>query len=230
MLGLFLIFVAGLVWWPASTTTPRMRIVSRWWSRRINGRQRHKNLEADKLRDNARVVRELASLLRSGQTLDGALTNLGNIEEHDASVVRALGALKLRHRGEWGGQRTGASTAESSESRLLERLEWCVDICAESGAPLAHVLDQLADDVEASLDARRSFDVAMAGPRATTTLLTWLPVLGLFGATIFGVDLFSTFGSSLAGQLALGLGVGLWFANRWWCRWLLVRSTCQAVG
>lgn len=229
MLGLVLIFLAGILWWPATTNRNTKSWLQRWRIKTAVHGATERNLRAEDLRHHARVVRELASLLRSGQNLDAALVQLARIEAHDSSLVHVLGSLRIHH---------GASVSEprinaldnATNSRLLERLQWCVQICAESGAPLAQVLDQLADDLEASIDARRSFDVAMAGPRATSRLLTWLPALGLLGAALFGIDLYTTFVSSLAGQLTVGVGVGLWFVNRWWCRWLLARCTREAVG
>lgn len=230
MLGLLLVLIAGCLWWPAATYKPRISWATRWWAEHASLERQQKDLQANELRHNARVVRELASLLRSGQTLETALENLVLIEKQAGSAAPAISALRLHRSSNWAKDVPMNENNEQYENRLLNRLECCVQICAESGAPLAQVLDHLADDLEANLDARRTFDVAMAGPRATTRLLTWLPVVGLAGAILLGIDLRGIFTSSFAGQMSLVLGALLWLANRWWCRWLLLHCTRQAVG
>lgn len=230
MLGIVLVALAVYLWWAAPCASrPAGKAARRWLPRWVLPRKQP-DLQAAELRESARVVRELASLLRSGQNLDTALEHLVLIERNAGSALQALTSLRLRRGATWMVEQDPAGATDRHQRWLLTRLEWCVQISAESGAPLAQVLDHLADDLEATLETRRTFDVAMAGPRATTRLLTWLPVLGLLGAALFGIDILPTFSTTPVGQVALVLGVLLWLANRWWCRWLLDRCTRKAVG
>ena len=72
-------------------------------------------------------------------------------------------------------------------------------------------------------------NAAMAGPRATTRLLTWLPVAGLGAGFILGIDVGTTLLTSWTAQLSLAVGAGLWALNRIWCRRLLAATTAQAL-
>jgi len=177
-----------------------------------------------------RVVRELAGLLRSGKQLDAAMQLLLRIEAGETNpAARALSALYVQRQTRWTQPPGAVAGLDGEAGHLLRRLHWCFEICEQSGAPLAEVLERLAEDLEAAQDARRTLDVALAGPRATTRLLTWLPLLGLLSGALFGIDVFTVLAESALARVAVLLGLGLWAANRLWCRLLLTRSTREAV-
>lgn len=229
MSGILLVALAVYLWFPASNRTANTGSSVHTWLRRLR-RGARTDEHAKLLAEHARIVRELASLLRSGQNLDTALRNLVLIEKDASVAVKAISTLRLNQQAPWAADQATVPLDSRHHQWLLSRLQWCVQICAESGAPLAEVLDHLAQDLEATLDARRTFDVAMAGPRATTRLLTWLPLVGLCAAGLLGIDVVATFTGSLLGQASLATGLILWAANRWWCRWLLQQCTQQVVG
>lgn len=97
-------------------------------------------------------------------------------------------------------------------------------LAAELGAPLADQLDRVGDAlaVEAELEGDRR--AALAGPRATATVLSWLPVLGLVLGTGMGADPLGVLLGGGVGSLAGVLGAGALLAGRWWTRVLLSRA------
>ncbi|KQR65569.1 hypothetical protein ASF98_10735 [Arthrobacter sp. Leaf337] len=116
--------------------------------------------------------------------------------------------------------------SESRERRIWGELAACFDIAAASGCPLAGVLTRLAAQLEVEDDAEAARQTALAGPKATVTLLTWLPVLGLGLGVALGVDPLSILLGTPLGIAALAAGVVLTVAGRIWSA-RLVRS---AIG
>lgn len=116
--------------------------------------------------------------------------------------------------------------ANSREQRIWGELAACFDIAAASGCPLAEVLTRLAAQLEVEDDAEAARQTALAGPKATVTLLTWLPLLGLGLGAALGVDPLSILLGTPLGMAALAAGVVLTAAGRIWSA-KLVRS---AIG
>lgn len=182
--------------------------------------QRQHELELD-----AQSLRELAALLRSGLLFDQAVQALLEVRGESSPVAVALQQLKAHKRL----SHNQPLKVDGHASSSVRRLHWCLQLSARSGAPLADVFDQLAQDVEADLSAHQSFEAAMAGPRATTKLLTWLPIVGLGAGFLMGIDVVDTLLSSTAAQASFVGGIFLWSANRIWCRKLLNTITAQAL-
>lgn len=112
------------------------------------------------------------------------------------------------------------------ERRIWGELAACFDIAEASGCPLAEVLTRLAAQLEVEDDAEAARQTALAGPKATVTLLTWLPLLGLGLGVALGVDPLSILLGTPLGTAALAAGVILTLAGRIWSA-RLVRS---AIG
>ncbi|MBO9555465.1 MAG: type II secretion protein F [Cellulomonas sp.] len=92
------------------------------------------------------------------------------------------------------------------------------------GAPLAAVLERLAGAVAADAEAEAEVRAAVAGPRATARVLTWLPLLGLVVGAALGADPVGAVARGGAGALAALLGVALLVAGRAWTGALLRRA------
>jgi tight adherence protein B len=106
--------------------------------------------------------------------------------------------------------------AAGREPRIWLELAACFDIAEASGCPLAEVLARFAAQLEVEDDADAARETALAGPKATVSLLTWLPVMGLGLGMALGVDpLAMLFGTPL-GMAALAAGVALTIAGRIW--------------
>lgn len=106
--------------------------------------------------------------------------------------------------------------AAGREPRIWLELAACFDIAEASGCPLADVLARFAAQLEVEDDADAARQTALAGPKATVSLLTWLPAMGLGLGMALGVDpLAMLFGTPL-GMAALAAGVALTAAGRIW--------------
>ncbi|WP_345470402.1 type II secretion system F family protein [Glutamicibacter ectropisis] len=179
--------------------------------------------------EDARVIRELSALLRSGLSFHPAVDALLDVESDSGNIVQALKDLQATQRlNNQNGNRQGE--AARTEHSAVQRLHWCLQISQRSGASLAEVLERLAEDLESALVAQQSFDAAMAGPKATTKLLTWLPLVGFGFGLLVGIDVLGTLVSSWAAQLSVAVGAALWVANRVWCRRLMLSTSAQALS
>jgi len=198
-----------------------------WKTWRDSGRPNHATNHS--LNEDARIIRELSALLRSGLGFYPAVDALLDVEQGTGYIVLALRDLQATHR-LTDQNASGTTSGYLAESAAVQRLHWCLQISQQSGASLAEVLERLAEDLESALVAQQSFDAAMAGPRATTKLLTWLPLVGFCFGLLVGIDVIGTLISSWAAQLSVGIGAALWIANRVWCQRLMRSTTAQALS
>lgn len=122
---------------------------------------------------------------------------------------------------------TEFSRADSRELRIWCELAACFDIAEASGCPLADVLARFAAQLELEDDAEAARQTALAGPKATVSLLTWLPLMGLGLGIALGVDPLAILIGTPLGMAALAAGVGLAIAGRIWSA-RLVRAAAGA--
>jgi len=102
--------------------------------------------------------------------------------------------------------------------------------CAEiGGAPVAAVLDAVSTTLRADTEADRARQAALAGPRATMAVLTWLPVAGIGLGLGMGVDAVAVLVTTAPGWGCLGLGTALWWAGRRWMAALLRQAETASV-
>ncbi|HET6816681.1 MAG TPA: type II secretion system F family protein [Mycobacteriales bacterium] len=146
-------------------------VVSAVLRRRADGRLRARRQDAV-----VDVVFALAAELRAGRTpaqaLAGAAESTDVLRAHLSDAARAV--------------RSGTPAAEPL--RALSQLRGCEvfasvgaawQVTEQAGGAVAEVLDRLGATLDADAADRRAFDAALAGPRASMTLLAGLPVLGL---------------------------------------------------
>lgn len=110
----------------------------------------------------------------------------------------------------------GPRGAERKERAVWVELAACFDVAEASGCPLADVLTRFAAHLEAEDDAAAARQTALAGPRATVQILTWLPFLGLGLGVLLGVNPSTVLLGSPFGVAALGVGIVLTAAGRIW--------------
>jgi tight adherence protein B len=103
----------------------------------------------------------------------------------------------------------------------LACLAVALDGCEQAGAPLAPSLEGLAGALRAHEEARRDRETALAAPRATATLMTALPGVGLLLGAALGADPLPVLFGTPVGRAALLLGATFWLAGRWWIRRLV---------
>ncbi|WP_461164633.1 type II secretion system F family protein [Arthrobacter sp. R4-81] len=111
---------------------------------------------------------------------------------------------------------TSAYPGSSRNRRIWGELAACSDIAEASGCPLADILTRFAAQLEAEDDADAARQTALAGPKATVKLLTWLPFLGLALGTALGVDPLKILLGTPYGIAALVAGILLTVAGRAW--------------
>jgi tight adherence protein B len=105
-----------------------------------------------------------------------------------------------------------------------EPLAWVGLACSVSqtcGAPLSEVLDGIAATVRAEVDAQRERESALAGARATATVLSWLPLAGIGLGLLTGENLVQVLVTTTPGRACLAVGVSFWVAGRAWMSWLI---------
>ncbi|NKX53408.1 type II secretion system F family protein [Arthrobacter mobilis] len=136
----------------------------------------------------------------------------GRAAELGLSVVDAL-----RHD-------SGGAPAGPRFQRVWTELAACWEISELTGAPLAVLLENFADHLQHELDTAAARRTALAGPRATSVLLTWLPLLGLGLGMLMGVDPLGMLLGTPAGWMVLAAGAGLLAAGRMWSRRLVAHA------
>lgn len=132
-----------------------------------------------------------------------------------AAAIRSAGAAVSGGPGVWRNWDSRAGE-DLCERRVWFQLAACFDIAEASGCPLAEVLTRFAAQLEAEDDAEAARQTALAGPRATVRLLTWLPFLGLALGVLLGVDPVRVLLGSPFGMAALAAGGALTAAGRIW--------------
>uniref|UniRef100_UPI001F16EA43 type II secretion system F family protein n=1 Tax=Puerhibacterium puerhi TaxID=2692623 RepID=UPI001F16EA43 len=145
------------------------------------------------------VVAQVAALLRSGAPPGAAWSRATGVPVDGAGVPdeEALAAVV-------GGPEHARSVAAATRLAL------------EVGAPLGRVLEAVSDTLVAEAEAQAERDAALAGPRATARVLQWLPAAGALLGWVLGADPVATATDGGAGSAAVGLGLVLLAAGRWW--------------
>ncbi|MCU1547072.1 MAG: hypothetical protein JWO29_23 [Arthrobacter sp.] len=172
-------------------------------------------------------------LLYAGEASQGRLSDDGGgpgpaLAPDSVALLAAARAAALRGssvaeaiRGAGPASPTGQSRGNGAGAAGCERRVWgelaaCFDIAEASGCPLADVLTRFAAQLEAEEDAEAARQTALAGPKATVRLLTWLPLLGLGLGMLLGVDPVTILLGTPPGMAALAAGVVLTAAGRIW--------------
>ena len=119
----------------------------------------------------------------------------------------------------------GTRMRPHSHERLYD-LQLSLRMSESAGAPLATSLERAAEHADALL-GRQS---ALAAPRATGRILSWLPLLGLGLGVLMGSDPVGVLTGSILGALTGLLGLGLAFAGRRWTAALVHRAEVESAA
>lgn len=201
-----------------------------------------------------RVVQQLAALLKGGRSPGRLWEELwilygrpkgsregvpaqGSLTPASLAVIAAARAAAangtpvsaaIRRSLAAGGPAQRGVSRHDRDVRIWSELAACFDIAEASGCPLADVLTRFAAQLEVEDDADAARQTALAGPKATVSLLTWLPVLGLGLGTALGVDPVAVLLGTPLGLAALAAGAGLTVAGRIWSAKLV--ATAATAG
>ena len=112
----------------------------------------------------------------------------------------------------------------------LHDLQLSLRMSESAGAPLATSLERAAEHAEERIDALMGRQSALAAPRATGRILSWLPLLGLGLGVLMGSDPVGVLTESVLGALTGLLGLGLAFAGRRWTATLVHRAEVESTA
>ena len=118
------------------------------------------------------------------------------------------------------GERGGGDAVDDPLARVV--LAWRMS--ARTGAPLAEVLARVRADLADGAATRRDVQAAVAGPKASASLLALLPMLGLALGAAMGADPVAILIATPAGRILLCLGVVLDAAGVLWSNRLVRRA------
>ncbi len=112
----------------------------------------------------------------------------------------------------------------------LHDLQLSLRMSESAGAPFATSLERAAEHAEERIDALLGRQSALAAPRATGRILSWLPLLGLGLGVLMGSDPVGVLTGSILGALTGLLGLGLAFAGRRWTAVLVHRAEVESAA
>lgn len=124
---------------------------------------------------------------------------------------------------------SGTRMRPHSRERLHD-LQLSLRMSESAGAPLATSLERAAEHAEERIDALLGRQSALAAPRATGRILSWLPLLGLGLGVLMGSDPVGVLTGSILGVLTGLLGLGLAFAGRRWTAALVHRAEVESAA
>ncbi|ADG75661.1 conserved hypothetical protein [Cellulomonas flavigena DSM 20109] len=160
--------------------------------------------------DLASVLHAVSARVRAGAPPGAAWgAVLGQTVTGDVPAVEALTAV------------VGDRSATRARARAVVA---GAHVAAETGAPLADVLEHLADAVAADAEQAGELESALAGPRATARVLAALPVLGLLVGAGMGARPWDVLTDGGFGSAVAVTGVGLLVAGQVWVQALLRRA------
>jgi tight adherence protein B len=111
------------------------------------------------------------------------------------------------------GEEVSAALAADS---ALSGLSVACAVAGQAGTPLATVLHTVRADLLADHEVRRAVQTALAGPRASATLLALLPVVGIAMGIGMGADPVRVLLHTAPGMIAATLGVLLDLGGMLW--------------
>jgi tight adherence protein B len=173
------------------------------------------------------VLDAIAPALRAGlspsRAVELAVASAG-VSSEPAHLSAALGAAVRSGRA---ASQLWRGLAERSGSAELQFVAGAWRLSESTGAPLAEAVERAAERLRDARTRRRRVAVAVAGPRATVTVLTLLPVVGPVFALACGLGPAELYLGSPAAAISALVGCALAVAGRLWCR-RLVRSALRA--
>ncbi|WP_179210950.1 type II secretion system F family protein [Cellulomonas iranensis] len=177
--------------------------------------------------DLATVLHAVASQLRAGVPPPDAWRSVLGVPGADDGTPPAPALLAVgrvgRGAGRVGARRAGGRDDAAHRARVRAVLAG-TRVAAETGAPLADVLADLADAVAADAEQSADLAAALAGPRATGRVLVLLPVLGLLVGAAIGARPWAVLTGGGVGSALGAAGLVLAAAGHAWVRALLRRA------
>lgn len=152
----------------------------------------------------------LADALRAGLTPATAVAQVDDSEDHLLAPVRAA----ITMGGDVPDALRQAATRPGAETLDAVASAW--QIAERCGAPLADVLDSLAENAGHERELQRQVAAGVGPARATAHLMAFLPVFGVVIGRGLGTDPIAIITGTTVGAACLLMGVCLACAGLWW--------------
>ncbi|ANY06448.1 type II secretion system F family protein [Pseudonocardia sp. HH130630-07] len=184
-----------------------------WFVRRRLATRRAAARDTAAAAELAGALARITDELRTGAHPAAALAG----HDHDGPVVRALiepAAVAARI-----GEPVPDAlrrAAHGPAGRDVERVAAAWDLADRHGVPLAALLDGLLDDIRWRIAHGARVRAQLAGPRATASVLTGLPLAGIGLGQLMGIAPLEVLRTGLHGPLLLGAGVLLTLGGAAW--------------
>jgi tight adherence protein B len=114
--------------------------------------------------------------------------------------------------------------APAADAAALRQLVVALDVSERTGSAAGPTLNRLAEGLREAEAAAGERESALAGPRASATVLGVLPLAGLAMGGLLGADPLHVLVGTGPGRVSLVLGCGLWAVGRLWSRALVRRA------
>ncbi|NMH90669.1 secretion system protein [Pseudonocardia bannensis] len=193
-------------------------LVAGVWEHR-GRRRRAEQVGADAGAELADALARITDELRAGAHPAAALAGV----DGDGPLARAaLGpAASAARLGDGVPAALTRSAGHPAVAADIARIAGAWALAERHGAPLADLLQGACSDLRWRVAHGRQVRAQLAGPRATATVLTALPVLGLGLGQLMGADPLGVLRDGFPGQVLLVLGVGLVAAGVLWTEHIL---------
>ena len=184
---------------------------------RLRLRSRSITIQKRRASEIAEVIDALAAELGAGVLPARALAHL---VEDIPSLGSVAAATHL------GGGIPDALRFVSSQpgAEVLAELASAWEVSERSGAPMARVLDRLADRMRDERELRREVDAGLGPARSTARIMAVLPVFGLAMGASAGANPLRTLTATLVGSLCLAGGSTLACAGISWVDAIAARA------
>jgi tight adherence protein B len=171
--------------------------------------------------DAAELCGRLAALAEAGLPPSRAWDALRSGRGPAAEAAEVVAAMLEAGGSAPEGLRLAAGRLGGPGAVALDWLATVSEVVERSGAPSAFVLDRISHGMLAEIARASERETALAGPRTTATLLSWLPLVGLLLGALTGANPVSALAGSPVGWGCGALGVGFWLVGRAWIRHLV---------
>jgi len=167
----------------------------------------------------AEALARICDELRAGAHPGAALAGI----DADGAAARAAlqPALAAAELGETVPTALARAAAPAGLAADVDRVTAAWTLSDRHGVPLATVLAAVAADLRWRVEFGNRVRAELAGPRATATVLTLLPLLGLAFGQLMGADPLGVLRDGLLGTLLLGCGTLLTAAGVAWSEHIL---------
>lgn len=168
------------------------------------------------------MVAEVASRLRAGAPVNTAWektwnargdgTSLGGIDDEGVPIIirsyaTRMTAQSIRSPSDLFRYFQAITPRGRSSNRAAQALVAACRFTGTLGAPLAEVLEIIADGVDEAETAEHARTIASSGPRSSARILTALPVLGVVVAHIIGARPIERWSDGAIGTVSVVIGV-----------------------